>query len=122
MCRSARLCRKKHADMLAYSAARAHVLQHTQTSTYLRARDVLQLERVLADSKETSKEEVEQRRKKLRERLPPEPEEGSASIAKICFQYNDQRIWRRFDADDTVGTLFSYVASHEVRGYGYGLR
>ena len=79
---------------------------------------MLQLEQVIADSKETSRGEVEQRRKKLRERLPPEPEEGSAGTTKICFQYNEQRIMRRFDSDDTVGTLFSYVASHEVRGSG----
>lgn len=81
-----------------------------ETTDYAMAKEQLELLQVLEASKETSMEAVMKRRELLRKRLPREPAEGQGGTAKICFHIGEERVWRRFDADDTLGMVMNFVS------------
>ena len=84
-----------------------------QGAEYQRAVEHLELAKACELSIEASADEGQRRREETQRRLPPEPAEGSAGVTKVTFQYGEQRVRRRFDADDTLATIRLFLSSCE---------
>jgi len=79
---------------------------------YIRDKERTHCEAAAAHS--TAKEEASaaRLRSEFARRVPEEPAEGSAGVAKICIHLADgSTVWRRFETWDTLNDLLNFVRS-----------
>ena len=87
-------------------------LEKVQTEiTYLRARDRIEMEKVLEVSTASADEEETARRKKFDAKVVPEPKEGSAGTTRVSVMCGNVALRRRFCADDSIESIVCWLGA-----------